>query len=259
MLDLGLVVNLRVLGRFEKRRIEDLFLDGRVCPQGLTDLRRELLLARSSERVRSKLAEQPFDLAMIGFQQTDRVVASAAVLATVELRRRVVGERRPFFALRDFAMDCPLSVGRLSAPQLHVSCHEHARDRRGSAEIDAVACSATFWSWLQLLRLRRRGTQRTTRRARGCRRRSRAAQNLLRSASNHVVVESTWIGQRTGAAEHSSSKSVRPSTAAVRRSNACSAKPIDVEADVIVEGHERIACVLLHAPVRRLELDQPCR
>ena len=75
-----------------------------------------------------------------------------------------------------------------------------------------------------------------------------AAQNLLRSGLITLPSNSTWNGHRTDVAGHSSSKSVQPSTAADAALKRVLGEPIDVEADVIAEGHERIACVLLHAP-----------
>ena len=255
-------MDLRVLRRFEERRIEDLFLDRRVRSQGETDLLRELALAVLGARA-LEIRRTALDLAMIGFQQTRsrrrgrcRSPRGLRELRLALCRCARVERSPPFFALRDLAMAClVVRLGRLSGPQLHVSCHDRTKSARQPRNGLRPAASR-FGAGCNYCDSAARPA-----RAHASRPRHSPAAARHRTCSypgNHVVVESTWNCHRTDAAGHSSSKSVRPSTAAVRRSSASSAKPIDVEADVIVEGHERIACVLLHAPAAA-RAGPPCR
>ena len=73
MLDLGLVMQILVLGRLEKRRVEDLFLDGGVHLERIADVGRELELAVVGARF-LELLEPLLDLAVIRLQQRNRVL-----------------------------------------------------------------------------------------------------------------------------------------------------------------------------------------
>ena len=78
MLDLGLVMQILVLGRLDERRIEDLFLDRRVHRQRIADLGRELELALIVVACLLELLEPLLHLAVIRLQQRDRVLACTA-------------------------------------------------------------------------------------------------------------------------------------------------------------------------------------
>ena len=70
VLDLRLVVNVDVVRGLEKGGVENLFLDGGVNLQCLTDLRREFLLAFVVARL-LELLEPFLDLAVIRLEKRD--------------------------------------------------------------------------------------------------------------------------------------------------------------------------------------------
>ena len=73
MLDLGLVMQILVIGGLEKRRVEDLFLDGGMHLECVADVGRELELAAIGARL-FELLEPLLDLAVIRLQQRNRVL-----------------------------------------------------------------------------------------------------------------------------------------------------------------------------------------
>ena len=84
MLDLGLVMQILVIGGLEKRRIEDLFLDGGVHLERVADVGRELELAAIGARF-FKLLEPVLDLAVIRLQQRNRVLRRSAAAALLRV------------------------------------------------------------------------------------------------------------------------------------------------------------------------------
>ena len=144
-------------------------------------------------------------------------------------------------------MDCPFpSVNwRSTAARL---VPRSARDRRGSARIESCVQRHILEVVAIIATSPRHGTHAHDASRPRLPPRSCAAQNLLRQrvitlSSNHM----DWPedGRRRAFIEQ-----VRPAVdcgrSAVKR---VLGEAVDVEADVIVEGHERIACMLLHAPV----------
>ncbi len=75
--DLGLMMDLQIIGCLQESRIEDLLLDRGVNLERVADLRGEFLLAVFIARL-AELLEPVLDLAMIGFQKGDRVLRVAA-------------------------------------------------------------------------------------------------------------------------------------------------------------------------------------
>ena len=73
MLDFRFVMQIFVFGGLEKRRVEDLFLDGGVHLECVADVGRELEFAAVGARF-FKLLEPVLDLAVIRLQQRNRVL-----------------------------------------------------------------------------------------------------------------------------------------------------------------------------------------
>src|SRR5688572_15086697 len=78
VLDLGFMMNVGLVGRFQERWIENLLLDRRVRAQSETDLLRQLTLPVVGASL-FELSEKAFDLTMIGLQKRDRVSTRSAV------------------------------------------------------------------------------------------------------------------------------------------------------------------------------------
>ncbi len=73
VLDLGLVVRVRVVGRLEEGGIEDLFLDERVDLERAADVVGELRLAFLLARL-LELGEPLLDLPVVGLEEGDRIL-----------------------------------------------------------------------------------------------------------------------------------------------------------------------------------------
>jgi hypothetical protein len=85
VLDLGLVMRVLVVGRVEKRRIENLFLDGGVDGERVADAGGQVLLALVIARL-LELLEPLFDLAVIRLEQCNRVLRRRRLSPTRRLR-----------------------------------------------------------------------------------------------------------------------------------------------------------------------------
>jgi hypothetical protein len=75
VLDCRFVMKVRFVGGLEERRVEDLFLDGRVHLECIANLRCQLLLAVRIARL-LELAEPVLDLAVVRLQQGDRILGA---------------------------------------------------------------------------------------------------------------------------------------------------------------------------------------